>query len=161
MRPAGIADTVGREMAGVARLVVDVSGAVARPGIVRVPMGSRVGDAILAAGGFGPRADLAATSSLLNLAEPLADGAKVVVPQLGQRPAMATDVSSDSGGLVDLNRATQAQLEELPGIGPVTATKIIEARDQQPFRSVDELRGRDVIGQSTFDKIRDLVNVGR
>jgi competence protein ComEA len=161
---AGVLDTVAAGVAAAAApLVIDVAGAVARPGIVHVPPGSRVGDAIRLAGGFGPRADLAATTSLLNLAAPLADGTKVLVPELGHgstRPATGPS-GSGRGGLVDLNHATQAELEELPGIGPVTAGKIIQARDEQPFGSVDELRGRAVIGPSTFDKVRELVTVGR
>jgi competence protein ComEA len=164
LRPAGVPDAVGAGVvAAAAPLVIDVAGAVARPGIVHVPPGSRVGDAIRLAGGFGPRADLTATMTLLNLAAPLADGTKVLVPELGNESARpATGPSgSDQGGLVDLNHATQAELEELPGIGPVTAGKIIQARDEQPFGSVDELRGRDVLGPSAFDKVRELVTVGR
>ena len=65
-----------------------------------------------------------------------------------------------STSLIDLNRATQAELESLPGIGPVTAGKIIEARAQSPFRSVDELRERGLVGQKTFDSLRALITVG-
>jgi competence protein ComEA len=160
--PPDTVDAVEDRVVGVDTLIVDVGGAVVQPGLVRVPAGSRVGDAILRAGGYGPRADLAAASSTINLAQPLVDGTKVVVPQLGDASTPGTHTSGpDTGGLVDLNHATQAELEALPGIGPVTAIRIIEARTERPFASVDELRGRDVLGLSTFDKVRDLVTATR
>jgi competence protein ComEA len=142
-------------------LVVDVSGAVARPGVRRLPAGSRVADAIAAAGGFAPSVDAAAASSTLNLAAPLQDGAKIVVPQRGRsaQPAGAPAASAKAGR-VDLNSATQAQLEELPGIGPVTAKKIVDSRAEAAFRSIDELTTRKIVGPSTFEKIRELVSVG-
>jgi competence protein ComEA len=135
-------------------LVVDVAGAVMRPGLVRVRRGDRVGDAIAAAGGFSPRVDLAETGRSLNLAEPLIDGAKVVVSELGTQTASGPTAED---GRVDLNSADQAALEALPGIGPVTAARIIEAREQQRFGSVDELRTRDVVGEAVFEDIQGLV----
>ena len=152
-------------------IVVDVEGAVARPGLLRLPNGSRVGDAIAGAGGFSPRVDAVATAHTLNLAQPLADGDKVHVPELGApmpstvaptSPAVAPagDVPATGiGGLVDINHADGPALETLPGIGPVTASKILEARTQQPFARVDELRARGVVGEATFEKIRELVAV--
>ena len=67
---------------------------------------------------------------------------------------------ASGGGRLDLNAATQAELEALPGIGPVTATRILEARGQAPFAAVDELRSRGLVGESVFGKLRDLVTVG-
>ncbi|MFN8619215.1 MAG: helix-hairpin-helix domain-containing protein [Chloroflexota bacterium] len=163
----GAAGGAGAVPAG--ELVIDVAGAVARPGLVRVPAGSRVGDAIAAAGGYAVTADLAAAGSTLNLAAPVADGDKVLVPVLtAADPGAAADAGGapagegggPMGGKVDLNRADQAGLEALPGIGPVTAGRIIEARGQAPFRSVDELRSRGLVGESTFAKLRDLVTAG-
>jgi competence protein ComEA len=137
-------------------IVIDVGGAVDRPGLVRLRRGDRVGDAIAAAGGFGPRVDLAAVGRSHNLALAVEDGEKIIVPELGSEvPPAATE----DDGLVDLNGADQAALESLPGIGPVTAARIIEARAQQRFRSVDELRSREVVGESVFEDIRDLVRV--
>lgn len=150
-------------------LVIDVSGGVARPGLYRLPPGSRVGDAIDAAGGFGPSVDAAAATAALNLAEPLTDGAKVLVPERGQpTPAVGTDgpvavgggPPAGGGGKVDINSASSAQLEELPGIGPVTAAKIIAAREEAPFRGVEELLSRKVLGPSTYEKVKALVTVG-
>jgi competence protein ComEA len=150
-----------------APLVVDVSGGVARPGLYRLAAGSRVGDAIDAAGGFGPSVDAAAATAALNLAEPLTDGAKVLVPERGQQAPAVSDGpvavgggATGGGGKVDLNHATSAQLEELPGIGPVTAAKIIAAREEAAFRTVEELLSRKVLGPSTYEKVKALVTVG-
>lgn len=148
-------------------LVVDVEGAVERPGIYRLAAGSRVADAIGAAGGFGPRVDTAAAHSALNLAAHVQDGDQVVVPGLDDPPQ--TGAAPAAGGapavatraaLIDLNRATAEELDSLPGIGPVTSAKIIAARQSQPFRSVDELLARKLVSASTFAKVKDLVTVG-
>ena len=137
-----------------AEIVVDVGGAVARPGLVRLREGDRVGDAIEAAGGFGPRVDLAEAGVSLNLAQPLSDGLKVVVPALGESQVVRSGAGDDR---IDLNGADQAALESLPGIGPVTATRIIEARTEQPFATVEELRSRGIVGDAVFADIEALV----
>lgn len=139
-----------------AGLVVDVGGAVVRPGLHRLHAGDRVGDAIMAAGGFAPRVDLALASQALNLAQPLEDGAKVLVPELG--PGSVTSAPADDGR-IDLNQAGQGELETLPGVGPVTARKIIEARSQGRFASVRDLRDRGIVGPSVFEDLKDLVRV--
>jgi competence protein ComEA len=144
------------------QLVVDVGGAVSKPGLYRLPAGSRIADAIAAAGGFGPAIDAEAAAAL-NLAAPLQDGTKVQVPQRGVGARGQTATTGAPGqppGLVNLNTATQAELENLPGIGPVTAKKIIDARTEMPFRSPDDLTARKVVGSSTFEKIQQLVTVG-
>jgi len=162
-----VAGTAASRAGGVAapttaELVVDVAGGVARPGLVRLPGGSRVGDAIAAAGGYAPTADLAASAVALNLAAPLADGEKVFVPELGTGTVTAAAATGGGagGGRLDLNAATQTELEALPGIGPVTAGHILEARSQASFATVDELRARGLVGASVFAKLRDLVTVG-
>ena len=136
-------------------LVVDVAGAVARPGLHRLDAGARVGDAILAAGGYAPRADLTAASLQLNLAQPLEDGAKVLVPQLSVDRISAPAPVDD--GRIDLNTAGQSELESLPGIGPVTAGKIIDARESRRFGAVRDLRSRSIVGESVFADIKSLV----
>jgi competence protein ComEA len=130
-----------------------------RPGLVELPEGERVGDAVAAAGGFAPRVDLAETALALNLAQSLEDGTKIVVPELGgASTGLAVSVED---GRIDLNDADQAALEDLPGIGPVTAARIIEAREQARFASVEELRTREIVGESVFEDIRDLVRASR
>lgn len=144
-------------------ITVDVAGAVARPGVYALPAGCRVADAIRAAGGYSARVDTAAVAASLNLAEPLADGAKLVVPERGAAAAPAGTAGrtgTATGGRIDINRASASELDTLPGIGPVTAAKIIAAREEQRFRTVDELVTRKVVSASVFGKIRDLVTAG-
>ncbi len=132
------------------QLVVAVSGQVLRPGLVRLPAGSRVADAVQAAGGPLPGVDL----STLNLARKLVDGELVAVGAVpGQSPA-AGDIR------VNLNHATLAQLDTLPGVGPVLAQRIIDYRTKHGgFKSVNDLRQVDGIGEETFARLKDLVVV--
>jgi competence protein ComEA len=149
-------------------LVVEIVGAVRAPGVYRLPTGARVTDLIQAAGGYGPRVDTGRAEQELNLAAPLRDGEHLRVPSRDD-PAAPTAPSgsggspaggSSSGDLVDINNASQAELEELPGIGPATAEKIMASREEAPFATIDELRSRGVLGEKTFEKLRDLVTVG-
>jgi competence protein ComEA len=149
-------------------LVVDVAGAVLHPGVYHLPAGSRVADAVAAAGGFGPGVDAGAAQAL-NLAAPITDGTQVRVPARDDAAGQATGAPTKgsgtassgggSGGLVDLNTASSAELDALPGIGPVTAAKIIASRAGQPFSSVGELQSRRLVGAATFAKLAGLVTV--
>jgi competence protein ComEA len=140
-----------------ARVVVDVVGAVRRPGLYRLEQGSRIADAVARAGGATGKADLAQ----VNLAAPLADGEQVVVPKRGAPGAVGGGVGAGGGastGPVHLSTATLDQLDSLPGIGPVTAQKILDYRAKHgAFSSVDELDAVPGIGPSRMDQLRDLV----
>lgn len=133
-------------------LVVDVTGAVRRPGVYRMPAGSRVNDAVTRAGGPAPRAELEA----VNLAARLADGQQVVVPERvpGGTPLAGEAASED--GPISLGTATAEQLEEIDGIGPVTAGDIVEFRDEHGgLSSVAQLDQVPGIGPATMEALRE------
>ena len=139
-------------------LVVHVVGAVRQPGLYRLGRGKRVADAVASAGGATGRADLA----LLNLAAPLADGQQIVVPTKGRAAAAggagATMGLSAPAGPVSLSAATVEQLDALPGVGPVTAQKIVDYRAEHgAFSSVRELDAIPGIGPARLEQLRGLV----
>jgi len=138
-------------------LVVDVAGAVRRPGLYRLQHGARVADAVAKAGGAGPKAAMDG----VNLAAPLADGEQVVVPSRvpgGGAVAPAGSSPAATTGPVSLSTATAEQLDALPGIGPVTAQRIVDYRTAHgAFHSVDELDAISGIGPAKLDQLRGLV----
>lgn len=149
-----------------------VSGAVLRPAVYTLPPGSLLDDAVRAAGGFAAGADTAA----VNLAQPAADGMQVHVPLLAEALPTPPPVSLPSGaeptvasrmggisisGLVNINTATQTDLEMLPGIGPGTAINIIAHREANgPFATIEAIMDVPGIGDGKFEAIRDLITVG-
>lgn len=133
-------------------VVVDVVGAVARPGVVRLPAGSRVLDALLAAGGMTGDADLFA----LNKAALLRDGMRIYVPKPGE-PVPAGALGSPAETKIDINRASETELVALPGIGPSIASKIVRSREAKPFARIEELQTRGLVTARVFADIRDLV----
>ncbi len=147
-------------------IVVDVEGAVAAPGVRELPAESRVADAIEAAGGFATDADLDAATEL-NLAQPLVDGQQVRVPRIGEdavaeapsAPAAGGSTAS-AGGQVNVNTATPEELEALPGIGAVTVQKIVAAREERPFSSLQDMVDRGVIHRGQLEDITELATAG-
>lgn len=142
-----------------AKLVVHVTGAVSQPGLYRLREGSRVADAVVRAGGATASADTAA----VNLAAPLADGMQVSIPSrvAGAAGAVAGTAATGSDAApvrVSLNAASVAELDVLPGVGPVTAQKIVDYRTAHGgFRTVDDLDAIPGIGPVRIDQLRDLV----
>ncbi len=145
------------------RATVHVAGAVAKPGVYDLAAGARVIDAIEAAGGGAPDADL----NRLNLAAKVADGQRVLVQRVGEAapagsasPGASGSGGADPSGLVSLNSATQVELEALPGIGPTLAQAIITERERRGgFRSVNELRDVRGIGEKRFADLKDKVTI--
>ena len=154
-------EPVSRATPASPRLVVHVVGAVRRPGLYRLRDGSRVADAVARAGGATRRANLAG----LNLAAPLVDGTQVLVPArlaavAPGTPSAPPDVTGLGGPVqkVSLSTATAEQLDALPGVGPVTAQKILDYRTEHgSFRSVDDLDAVPGIGPTRIEQLRDLV----
>lgn len=153
-----------------AEVVVHVCGAVRSPGVVRLPEGSRVADALEFAGGATGRANL----SGVNLAARVADGQQILVPESGRSgaagggPATAGAAGGDgvapggapTGALVNVNTATAAELETLPGVGPATAQKIVDYRTTHGgFKAIDELKNVPGIGDAKFSAVEDAITI--
>ena len=164
-RTAGEAEVAAAPLEPVAEapartaLVVHVVGEVRRPGLYRLRDGSRIADAVRRAGGARHGADLAA----LNLAAPLVDGVQVLVPSRAVAAAVSPGAAAVGGGApaasaVSLSSATVEELDELPGVGPITAQKIVDYRAEHgPFASVDDLDAVPGIGPTRIEQLRDLV----
>lgn len=141
------------------QISVDVSGAVNKPGVYQLPDGSRVEDAIKAAGGFSEQSNSEYISKYLNMAQKLSDGTKVYVPFIGEEGGVSGGsvvAGVKAVAKVNINTAGQTELEALPGIGPVTASKIISDR---PYGSLEELSSKKVVSKSVFEKIKDQLVV--
>ena len=164
----GTVQSVGQVQSAL-QIVVHVAGEVRRPGVYELPPGSRIIDAVNAAGGTTARADV----EVINLATPLIDSSQVYVPAKGsvRKPSFArpqpgmnagtsTGSQQTSSGLVNINRATAAELEKLPGVGPSTAQAIIDYRNSHgPFASPEDLLNVKGIGPSKFAAMQPLVGV--
>jgi len=135
-------------------ITVHVAGEVVSPGVYRLPFGSRVNDAVREA-----RPTSQADPDALNLAARLSDGDKILVPAVGSASGVVSPDAGASDGLVDLNTATQAELETLPGIGPVRAESIIDYRSEHRFGRVEDVMKVPGIGPGTFERIKDRIVV--
>jgi competence protein ComEA len=175
-RPSGQIQVVGATETGAAgngswtgpsasqaTIVVQVAGAVMRPGVYSLPPGSRVADAIAAAGGYAPDVDPRMAETRLNLAAKLQDAQLIFVPRRGDAASGASGSTGATGataaGPINLNTATAEQLDTLPGIGPATAQKIIASREERPFASIDDLLSRKIVTAATLAKLRPLATV--
>lgn len=139
-------------------IVVDVEGAVVRPGVYSIAAGSRVADAISAAGGLAETADTDQFSKTVNRAMKLTDGAKLYVPKTGEALQENTSYtgSSQQTGLVSVNTASESELDALPGVGPATAAKIIANR---PYQTLEELVSKKALGPALFEKLKNNLSL--
>ena len=138
-------------------ITVDIEGAVNNPGVYKLPMASRVEDAILHARGLAPNADMKAIAEQMNRAAKLIDGAKLYFPSVDSSRVKGTSDDSDvSQGIVNINTASQSQLESLSGVGPATAKKII---DNRPYLRVEDLIEKKAMGQAVFEKVKSQLGI--
>ncbi|MFZ5932777.1 MAG: helix-hairpin-helix domain-containing protein [Patescibacteria group bacterium] len=138
-------------------IVVEIAGRVEKPGVYKLPKDSRVEDLLIAAGGVSADADRIWMEKSLNRAARLVDGAKIYIPAVGGgSTAVLVGQGSGSTGLININTASQKELESLPGIGPVYGQNIVEHR---PYSNVEELLTKEVLKKSTYEKIKNLVTV--
>lgn len=158
-----IFETSGKNSAEIKTIFIDIEGAVVRPGLYKLPHDSRIQDALIAAGGVSASADREYMSKNLNLAIRLTDGAKIYIPKDGETESIKSITSikgnADTGliiGQININTASESELDTLPGVGPVTTEKIISGR---PYGSVEELLNRKVVGSKVFSQIKDKITV--
>lgn len=147
------------ESAKFKEIIVDVSGAVLKPGVYHLAFDSRVQDALVAAGGLSESADREWVAKNLNLALKLKDGVKIYIPSLGEnitRSASPGQAGELSSSLININTASEGELDTLPGIGPVTAQKIINAR---PYETIEDLLNKKIVGSKVFEQIREKITV--
>ena len=149
-------------------VTIEISGEVLKPGVYKLPDGSRIDDLLIAAGGFSNKADRVWTDKYLNRAAKLTDGQKVYIPKIGEQSgglsaknsggdqSVSPLNSSDSSGLININSASLQELDSLPGIGQVYGQSIIEHR---PYSTTEELVSKGAIKQSLFNKIKDKISV--
>lgn len=161
----GVVDSASSPQTG--SIKVDVSGQVEKPGVYELPAGARIQDALIAAGGLGQGADREYVEKAINLAQKVGDGAKIYIPRKDEKISASQIYSGGnqtggsvigiaSDGLISINNASASELDRLPGIGPVTAGKIIDGR---PYGSIQELLEGKVVGQATYEKIKDQISL--
>lgn len=147
-------------------LTIDVSGAVNKPGVYIIQEGSRIKDAIEKAGGLSDAADQEFVEKSFNLAALLKDGSKLYIPEIGESIGSSADNSStqvqqvvagmESQGSININSATESELDNLPGVGPVTTGKIIDGR---PYTAIEDLLNNKIVSKSVFENIKDQISV--
>jgi competence protein ComEA len=139
---------------------VDIEGAVAAPGVYKLPANSIIQDALVFSQGLSADADRAWVAKNLNLAAKLYDGAKVYIPEVGEAAVPVTDSSDQSSigsqNLININTASSDSLDSLPGVGPATITKIVNGR---PYQNINDLLDKKVVSSKVFDEIKDKITV--
>lgn len=153
-------EAIAGEKAVSSKIVVDISGSVQSPGVYELPEGSRLKDALIAAGGLASGADRNYVAKKMNLAQKLTDGAKIYIPASGETVFSVSNITNSSGdtssSLVNINTASQVELESLPKIGPTTAKKIIDGR---PYNTTSELVSKKAVSQKIYDAIVPLITI--
>ena len=141
-------------------ITVDVAGEVEKPGVYKLPSGSRIGDALVIAGGLGVKADREWVSKTINLAEVMKDGGKVYIPNINikNNPAISgrENPAPTKNAKININLASESELDSLVGIGAVRAQTIIASR---PYGNLEELVSKAKIPQSVYDKIKDSISI--
>ncbi len=143
------------------QIVVDVEGAVLKPGVHYISSNSRLQDALIAAGGLASNADRDWVTKNVNLAAKLADGAKIYIPKIGESgtesiKSIKSIKGVDAEDEININTASEQALDSLTGIGPVTAQKIINGR---PYASIDDLLSKKIVGSKVFEEIKEKISV--
>lgn len=151
---AGGSNEASSSAASSGDIVIDIQGAVISPGVYTLPQNSRVKDLLVASGGLSEDADREWAAKNLNQAAKLSDGQKIYIYRIGEEILEGTSTSLGASSLVDINSASISDLDSLPGIGPVTAQKIV---DQRPFASVSDLLNKKTVSASVFEKIKDKI----
>ncbi len=138
-------------------ITVDIEGEVANPGVYRIKQGSIIQDGLVAAGGLSVLADREYVAKNINLAVKLTDGQKIYIPKQGESAStsvLGSSTSTTVSGLININTASESQLDTLSGVGPVTADKIINNR---PYSAIEELTSKKVVSQKVFDQIKNKI----
>ncbi len=143
------------------QIVVDIEGAVERPGVYKLKSDARIQDVLISSGGLSAKADRSWVSKNLNLASKLTDGAKLYIPTQGENYTSGSSVLSaqatqNSSGLININNSTAGELDSLPGIGVVTAGKIINGR---PYAALNDLLEKKIVGSKVFLQIKDKISI--
>lgn len=160
-----ITDSLAEEASGSGSIFIDVEGAVLKPGVYAVKVGDRVQNALIAGGGISDEADREWVEKNLNLAAKLVDGSKIYIPKVGElinsNNKIINKIETEQKvlgveSLININNATISELDVLPGVGAVTAQKIIDGR---PYQKIEELTEKKIVNKSVWEKIKDKISV--
>lgn len=141
--------------AEVSLIMIHITGRIKAPGVVRLPANARLLDAVEAAGGLQPDAD----SERINLSMKLKDEDRIHIPAIGEESDIIPVGVSTEKGQVDLNHATQAELESLPGIGPALSKRILDYRESTPFTAIEDIKNVSGIGDKLFEGMKEYITV--